>query len=91
MIKPLSVQRNKTGAVELAWTILDFRKGQDVRLKLGYELNHKVTNQPLEFLVKIYPVIVFTVGCLRTVFLKGKKNLVSAGALFSAQGKQLDP
>jgi hypothetical protein len=44
MIQPLSVQRNKTGAVELAWTVLDFRKGQDVRLKLGYELNHKVTS-----------------------------------------------
>ncbi|TVU27576.1 hypothetical protein EJB05_19067 [Eragrostis curvula] len=34
--------RNRTGAVELAWTILDFRKGQDVRLKLGYELYRKV-------------------------------------------------
>jgi hypothetical protein len=35
-------QRNKSGAVELAWTILDFRKGQDVRLKAGYELYRKV-------------------------------------------------
>ncbi|XP_062221383.1 outer envelope pore protein 21, chloroplastic-like isoform X2 [Phragmites australis] len=35
-------QRKRTGAIELAWTILDFRKGQDVRLKLGYELYHKV-------------------------------------------------
>ncbi|XP_062221381.1 outer envelope pore protein 21, chloroplastic-like isoform X1 [Phragmites australis] len=34
--------RKRTGAIELAWTILDFRKGQDVRLKLGYELYHKV-------------------------------------------------
>uniref|UniRef100_K3YVG0 Outer envelope pore protein 21, chloroplastic n=2 Tax=Setaria italica TaxID=4555 RepID=K3YVG0_SETIT len=34
--------RKRTGAVELAWTILDFRKGQDVRLKLGYELYGKV-------------------------------------------------
>jgi len=33
---------NKTGAVELAWTILDFRKGQDVRLKAGYELYRKM-------------------------------------------------
>ncbi|WVZ73011.1 hypothetical protein U9M48_021380, partial [Paspalum notatum var. saurae] len=31
----------RTGAVEFAWTILDFRKGQDVRLKLGYELYEK--------------------------------------------------
>ncbi|CAN6245485.1 unnamed protein product, partial [Urochloa humidicola] len=34
--------RKRTGAIELAWTILDFRKGQDVRLKLGYELYDKV-------------------------------------------------
>ncbi|CAL4886180.1 unnamed protein product [Urochloa decumbens] len=33
--------RKRTGAVELAWTVLDFRKGQDVRLKLGYELYDK--------------------------------------------------
>ncbi|CAD6248844.1 unnamed protein product [Miscanthus lutarioriparius] len=30
------------GAVELAWTILDFKQGQDVRLKVGYELYDKV-------------------------------------------------
>ncbi|XP_072146763.1 outer envelope pore protein 21, chloroplastic isoform X2 [Setaria viridis] len=35
--------RKRTGAVELAWTILDFRKGQDVRLKLGYELYGKAS------------------------------------------------
>ncbi|XBI25472.1 hypothetical protein VPH35_050405 [Triticum aestivum] len=35
-------QRKKSGAVELAWTILDFRKGQDVRIKAGYELYRKV-------------------------------------------------
>ncbi|CAL5020412.1 unnamed protein product [Urochloa decumbens] len=34
--------RKRTGAVELAWTVLDFRKGQDVRLKLGFELYDKV-------------------------------------------------
>ncbi|KAL6633235.1 hypothetical protein ACP70R_025906 [Stipagrostis hirtigluma subsp. patula] len=34
--------RNRTGAVELAWTILDFRKGQDVRLKVGYEMYYKI-------------------------------------------------
>lgn len=32
-----------TGAIELAWTIYDLRKGQDVRLKLGYQLYDKVT------------------------------------------------
>jgi len=44
-IKPLlhSMQKNRTGAVELAWTILDLRRGQDVRLKLGYEFYDKVT------------------------------------------------
>ncbi|KAL6911200.1 hypothetical protein ACP4OV_000005 [Aristida adscensionis] len=31
----------RTGAVELAWTILDLRKGQDVRLKVGYEMYYK--------------------------------------------------
>ncbi|XP_021315072.1 uncharacterized protein LOC8056266 isoform X1 [Sorghum bicolor] len=31
-----------SGAVELAWTILDFKQGQDVRLKVGYELDDKV-------------------------------------------------
>jgi hypothetical protein len=36
------LQREGTGAVELAWTLLDLRKGQDVRLKLGYELHAKV-------------------------------------------------
>jgi hypothetical protein len=35
-------QRSKSSAVELAWTILDFRKGQDLRLKAGYELYRKV-------------------------------------------------
>ncbi|KAK1647123.1 hypothetical protein QYE76_064928 [Lolium multiflorum] len=34
--------RSGSGAVELAWTILDFRKGQDVRLKAGYELYRKM-------------------------------------------------
>ncbi|KAI4983465.1 hypothetical protein ZWY2020_023957 [Hordeum vulgare] len=34
--------RRKSGAVELAWTILDFRKGQDVRIKAGYELYRKM-------------------------------------------------
>ncbi|XP_051180070.1 outer envelope pore protein 21, chloroplastic [Lolium perenne] len=34
--------RTGSGAVELAWTILDFRKGQDVRLKAGYELYRKM-------------------------------------------------
>ncbi|CAO2178900.1 unnamed protein product [Urochloa humidicola] len=29
------LQRNRTGALELACTILDFRKGQDVRLNLA--------------------------------------------------------
>ncbi|OEL21792.1 RING-H2 finger protein ATL80 [Dichanthelium oligosanthes] len=38
--------RKRTGAVELAWTILDFRKGQDVRLKLGYELYDKLVLMP---------------------------------------------
>lgn len=38
-----AVQRKTTGAVELAWTIYDLRKGQDVRLKLGYQLYDKVT------------------------------------------------
>ncbi|KAF7087395.1 hypothetical protein CFC21_090590 [Triticum aestivum] len=33
--------RRKSGAVELAWTILDFRRGQDVRIKAGYELYRK--------------------------------------------------
>ena len=37
------MQKNRTGAVELAWTILDLRRGQDVRLKLGYEFYDKVT------------------------------------------------
>ncbi|XP_039779935.1 outer envelope pore protein 21, chloroplastic-like isoform X4 [Panicum virgatum] len=35
-------QKKRTGAVEFAWTILDLRKGQDVRLKLGYEFYDKV-------------------------------------------------
>ncbi|XP_020167178.1 outer envelope pore protein 21, chloroplastic [Aegilops tauschii subsp. strangulata] len=34
--------RRKSGAIELAWTILDFRKGQDVRIKAGYELYRKM-------------------------------------------------
>ncbi|XP_037449227.1 outer envelope pore protein 21, chloroplastic-like [Triticum dicoccoides] len=34
--------RRKSGAVELAWTILDFRRGQDVRIKAGYELYRKM-------------------------------------------------
>uniref|UniRef100_A0ACD5X0V9 Uncharacterized protein n=1 Tax=Avena sativa TaxID=4498 RepID=A0ACD5X0V9_AVESA len=34
--------RTMSGAIELAWTILDFRKGQDVRLKAGYELYRKM-------------------------------------------------
>ncbi|KAG2662792.1 outer envelope pore protein 21, chloroplastic-like isoform X2 [Panicum virgatum] len=34
--------KKRTGAVEFAWTILDLRKGQDVRLKLGYEFYDKV-------------------------------------------------
>ena len=37
------MQKKRTGAVEFAWTILDLRKGQDVRLKLGYEFYDKVT------------------------------------------------
>uniref|UniRef100_A0A0E0CTK3 Outer envelope pore protein 21, chloroplastic n=1 Tax=Oryza meridionalis TaxID=40149 RepID=A0A0E0CTK3_9ORYZ len=32
----------RTAAVELAWTILDLKRGQDVRLKLGYQLLHKM-------------------------------------------------
>ncbi|KAF0934524.1 hypothetical protein E2562_025620 [Oryza meyeriana var. granulata] len=32
---------SRTAAVELAWTILDLRRGQDVRLKIGYQLLHK--------------------------------------------------
>ncbi|XP_066319952.1 outer envelope pore protein 21, chloroplastic-like isoform X3 [Miscanthus floridulus] len=35
-------QTKTAGAVELAWTILDFKQGQDVRLKVGYELYDKV-------------------------------------------------
>nr|CAB3451613.1 unnamed protein product [Digitaria exilis] len=34
--------KKTTGAIELAWTIYDLRKGQDVRLKLGYQLYDKV-------------------------------------------------
>ncbi|KAG8073042.1 hypothetical protein GUJ93_ZPchr0006g42471 [Zizania palustris] len=33
---------NQAASVELAWTILDLKKGQDVRLKLGYQLFHKM-------------------------------------------------
>ncbi|XP_006648178.1 outer envelope pore protein 21, chloroplastic-like [Oryza brachyantha] len=33
---------SRTAAIELAWTILDLRRGQDVRLKLGYQLVHKM-------------------------------------------------
>ncbi|KAK8950991.1 hypothetical protein KSP39_PZI004232 [Platanthera zijinensis] len=35
-------QRKAKGAVELAWSILDFQKDQDVRIKVGYELLEKV-------------------------------------------------
>ncbi|XP_020571186.1 outer envelope pore protein 21B, chloroplastic [Phalaenopsis equestris] len=35
-------QKNARGAVELAWSILDFQKDQDVRVKLGYDLLGKV-------------------------------------------------
>uniref|UniRef100_A0A0D9VN44 Outer envelope pore protein 21, chloroplastic n=1 Tax=Leersia perrieri TaxID=77586 RepID=A0A0D9VN44_9ORYZ len=33
---------SRTAAVELAWTILDLKRGQDVRLKLGYQLLDKM-------------------------------------------------
>lgn len=39
---PWSLQTKTTGSVELAWTILDLKQGQDVRLKVGYELCDKV-------------------------------------------------
>ena len=39
---PWSLQTKTAGAVELAWTILDLKQGQDVRLKVGYELYDKV-------------------------------------------------
>lgn len=35
-------QRNVKGAVELVWSILDFQKEQDVRVKVGYDLLKKV-------------------------------------------------
>ncbi|KAH0462761.1 hypothetical protein IEQ34_010336 [Dendrobium chrysotoxum] len=35
-------QRNVKGAVELVWSILDFQKDQDVRIKVGYDLLEKV-------------------------------------------------
>lgn len=35
-------QRKAKGAVELAWSILDFQKDQDLRIKVGYELLEKV-------------------------------------------------
>ncbi|XP_039779924.1 outer envelope pore protein 21, chloroplastic-like isoform X3 [Panicum virgatum] len=47
-------QKKRTGAVEFAWTILDLRKGQDVRLKLGYEFYDKVTKP----LIIYAPVVV---------------------------------
>lgn len=34
--------KRKSGAVELVWTILDFRRGQDVRIKAGYEFYRKM-------------------------------------------------
>jgi len=46
--------KKRTGAVEFAWTILDLRKGQDVRLKLGYEFYDKVTKP----LIIYAPVVV---------------------------------
>ncbi|KAJ6829304.1 outer envelope pore protein 21, chloroplastic-like [Iris pallida] len=35
-------ERKPTGAIELAWSILDFQKDQDVRIKVGYEIFEKV-------------------------------------------------
>ncbi|KAM7517388.1 hypothetical protein LguiA_006971 [Lonicera macranthoides] len=35
-------QTKSRGAAELTWSIFDFRKGQDVRLKAGYEIFDKV-------------------------------------------------
>ncbi|CAM0874511.1 unnamed protein product [Alopecurus aequalis] len=32
----------RSATVELSWTVLDFRKGQDIRLKAGYELYRKM-------------------------------------------------
>ncbi|KAB2626264.1 outer envelope pore protein 21B [Pyrus ussuriensis x Pyrus communis] len=31
-------ERNSTGAAEFSWSILNFQKDQDARLKLGYDL-----------------------------------------------------
>lgn len=35
-------ERKSKGAAEFSWSIFNFRNGQDVRLKLGYELFEKV-------------------------------------------------
>ncbi|XP_078161888.1 outer envelope pore 21B-like protein [Carex rostrata] len=34
--------KEKLGAVELSWSIFNFRRNQDVRLKVGYEMLHKM-------------------------------------------------
>lgn len=42
-------QRNTKGSAELTWDILNFRKDQDVRLKIGYEVSDKVSFLQLLF------------------------------------------
>ncbi|KAL1814987.1 hypothetical protein DCAR_0519201 [Daucus carota subsp. sativus] len=36
------IQRNTKGHAELTWDIFNFRKDQDVRLKIGYEVSDKI-------------------------------------------------
>ena len=42
LLKNVFTQRNTKGHAELTWDIFNFRKDQDVRLKIGYEVSDKV-------------------------------------------------
>jgi hypothetical protein len=39
-------QRKTRGAAEFTWSIFNFQKDQDVRVKLGYEVFDKVYSLP---------------------------------------------